>query len=122
MERAGKILGAAVRQLKRPEAPLAWLEAAWPSIVGSKLASHVRPVSFIKGTLEIAADAKDWQAQLGSMADEFCERINRAWGDRLVHGVKFVRAKSPGKRPPKEADNEHTPFVRTRSNRTKKAG
>jgi predicted nucleic acid-binding Zn ribbon protein len=122
MEKAGKILGAAVRQLKRPEAPMAWLEAAWPSIVGNKLAAHAHPVRLIGGILEVAADAKDWQAQLGSMGDAFCERINRAWGASLVHEVKFVQARGPGKRPPKEADNEHTPFVRTRSNRTQKAG
>jgi predicted nucleic acid-binding Zn ribbon protein len=122
MDKAGKILGAAVRQLKRPEAPMAWLEAAWPSIVGSKLASHAHPVRLAGGILEVAADARDWLAQLECLSDEFCERINCRWGGALVREVKFVRAKGPGKRPPKEADNEHTPFVRTGTSKNKKAG
>ena len=122
MERAGKILGAALRKLKQEDAPLAWLEAAWPAIVGNKLAMHTRPVGFQRGCLQVAVTAKDWQRQLEAMVAEFCERINRAWGGNLVREVKFSRAPSGPKRLAKEVDNEHTPFIRSRANRDKKAG
>lgn len=121
MEQVGKLFGAALRKLKKPEAPLAWLVGAWPALVGKDLAARTRPAGFGAGRLEIATDGKDWQAQLESMSEAFCERINKEWGGTLVREVRFVRAQGPGKRPPREADNEHTPFVRTRSGKSKKA-
>jgi predicted nucleic acid-binding Zn ribbon protein len=114
MERAGEFLGRVVRRLDRPEAALAWLVGAWPSIVGPALAAHTRPVACHAGRLEVSADAKAWRTQLESLAQEFCGRINQAWGGNLVREVRFVAAKPGPKRVPRELDNEHTPFVRRR--------
>jgi len=47
------------------------------------------------------------------MQRELCDRINRVWGARLVREVKFVAP--PVNRPLREADNEHTPFIRRRT-------
>jgi len=113
MERAGDILGKAMRRMNRPEASLAWLSGAWPSIVGESLATHARPVRCYGGCLELATDGKAWQQQLEAMKREFCGRINEAWGGSLVREVKFV-AKKNGARPPHETDNEHLPFIRRR--------
>src|ERR1700681_4675023 len=44
VERAGEFLGRVAQRLGKPEAAIAWLGAAWPSIVGSALAAHTRPV------------------------------------------------------------------------------
>jgi len=112
MERAGEILGRVLRRLARPEAALAWLSSAWPSIVGRSLAMHARPVRCTGGCLELAADGIGWQQTLQTMSPELCGRINRAWGARLVREVKFVPHKPT--RLPREADNEHTPFIRRR--------
>lgn len=114
MERAGEILGKALRRLNRPEAVLAWLSSAWPSIVGKALAAHTRPLRCSAGCLELAADGQAWQQQLENMTRELCGRINHAWGGTLVREVKFVAAKPGLKRPPRETDNEHTPFIRRR--------
>jgi predicted nucleic acid-binding Zn ribbon protein len=114
MERAGEFLGRVVRRLERPEAALAWLVGAWPSIVGQALAAHTRPVACQAGRLEVSADAKAWRTQLEALAHEFCGRINQAWGGNLVREVCFVAAKPGPKRVPREFDNEHTPFVRRR--------
>lgn len=115
--------------MKRPEATIAWLASAWPTIVGKMLAAHTRPLHCEKGRLEIAADRKDWKSQLEPMTKEFCARINQAWGGKLVTEIKFIgttRAamksgdvKSDGakpgvKRASRESDNEHLPFIRRR--------
>ena len=114
MERAGEILGRVLRRLERPEAALAWLSNAWPSIVGWSLAMHARPVRCIAGCLELSADGVVWQQQLHTMRHELCGRINRAWGASLVREVKFVPAAPAMNRPSREADNEHIPFIRRR--------
>jgi len=124
MERAGTFLGRTLRRLQSPDAALAWLSSAWPTIVGKALAAHTRPLSCEKGKLKIAADGKAWQKQLESMKQEFCARINQAWGGHLIREVEFIAAKralraqdSAGKPGPKrshELDNEHTPFIRRR--------
>ena len=125
MQKAGDLLGGAVRKMKRPEATIAWLASAWPTIVGKMLAAHTRPLRCENGRLEIAADRKDWKSQLEPMTQEFCTRINQAWGGKLVKEVKFVATPrtaskagadgKPGlKRATRESDNEHLPFIRRR--------
>jgi len=113
MERAGDFLGKVLRRLDRPEATLAWLAGAWPTVTGKALAAHTRPVRCHGGCLELSADAKPWQQQLEGMQREICARINQAWGGNLVREVKFVE--EPGPAPTShEVDNNHTPFVRSR--------
>lgn len=117
MDRAGDFLGKVVRRLERPEAALAWLTAAWPSIVGKALAAHTRPVRCAAGRLEVTIDAKAWQKQLAEMTQEFCGRINQAFGSNLVREVIFTLTKTGPKRIPHEQDNDHTPFVRRKKGR-----
>jgi predicted nucleic acid-binding Zn ribbon protein len=112
MERAGEFLARVVRRLERPEAALAWLTAAWPSVVGKPLAAHTKPVRCEQGCLEVATDGKAWQKQLDAMTREFCARINQAWGGNLVREVKFLEARGSSERIRHELDNEHTPFIR----------
>ena len=119
MERAGRLLGRALRRVRRPEAGIAWLSSSWREVVGETLAAHTRPVRCEHGHLEIAADAKEWVAQLQTMEREFCAQINCAWGGDLVRDVTLVapRPAAPSEgvpRPPRELDNQHTPFVRRR--------
>ncbi len=114
MERAGEFLGKVLQRLDRPEAALAWLSSAWPSIVGKALAGHTRPIRCNGGCLDLTADAKAWQQQLESMQRELCGRINQAWGGNLVREVKFVAAKPGPAGLRREDDNEHIPFIRRR--------
>ncbi|MGB0034045.1 MAG: DUF721 domain-containing protein [Candidatus Acidiferrales bacterium] len=111
MQKAGEILGKALKGLKRSDAAFAWLAARWPSIVGKMLAAHTRPIRCESGRLEIAVDGKAWQKQLEAIEREFCARVNQAWGGNLVRQVKFITKPGP-KRVPRELDNDHTPFVR----------
>jgi predicted nucleic acid-binding Zn ribbon protein len=112
MERVGEILSGALRRLRNPEAALAWLSGAWPLIVGKSLATHTRPVRCTAGCLQLTADGTAWQQQLEIMKHALCVRINRAWGASLVRELKFVPARPIATR---EADNNHTPFIRRRS-------
>lgn len=127
MERAADFLGHVARRLGRPEAALAWLRAAWPAIVGPALAGHTQPVACRDGILEIAADARDWRAELEAMKPQFCQRINQAWGAALIREVRFSAprafaasaqpgslAAAPAPRLSREADNDHLPFIRRR--------
>jgi predicted nucleic acid-binding Zn ribbon protein len=139
MQKASELLGRAVKKMKRPEATIAWLTTAWPTIVGKTLATRTRPIRIESGRLEIAADGKDWKSNLEPMSREFCDRINQAWGGKLIREVKFLvvpralaasksangakSAAGPASKPGpmsaggralRELDNEHIPFIRRR--------
>src|SRR5579863_5460804 len=121
MDRAGEFLGTVLRRLDRPEATLAWLTSAWPSIVGAALAAHTRPTRCNNKCLELIADGKAWQSQVETMQRQFCGRVNQAWGGTLVREVRFVSAQptaapaGPGPtRASLETDNAHLPFIRRR--------
>lgn len=113
MERAGNFLGGMLRQMKRPEAAVAWLAGVWPTVVGSTVAAHTRPVKCAGGRLEVATDGKSWQTQLETMSAEFCAQVNRNWGGTLVREIRFVAARRPC-HISHELNNDHTPFVRRR--------
>jgi predicted nucleic acid-binding Zn ribbon protein len=114
MNRAGDFLGNVIRRINRPEATLAWLESAWPSVVGPRLASHTRPFRCLGERLEISTDSAAWHAQLFGMENEVRARINSAWGGTLVRDLKFVPAAADSRRQPRDLDNSHTPFIRRR--------
>jgi predicted nucleic acid-binding Zn ribbon protein len=114
MERAGNFLGNIIRRMNRPEATLAWLESAWPSVVGERLAAHTRPLRCIGNRLELCADSTAWQAQLSGMEDELCARVNAAWGGKLVRELRFLSSGSASQPIARELDNSHTPFIRRR--------
>ena len=114
MEKAADILGAAMRRMQQPEAILAWLAGTWTTIVGDQLASHTRPVALSGGMLQIRTNGVEWQRQLEPMSQQFCEKINRAWGGGLVHKLSFTAVSPAPGVVPKAEDNRHTPFVRRR--------
>jgi predicted nucleic acid-binding Zn ribbon protein len=114
MGRAEEISGKVVRRIERSEAALAWLTRSWSTIVGKTLSAHTLPLRCQGGYLEIASDGKGWRKQLGSMKQEFCARVNQAWGGNLIREIKFVAAKPGPKRVTHELDNEHTRSVRKR--------
>lgn len=113
MERAGNFLGGVLRQMKRPEAAVAWLTGVWPMVVGATVAAHTRPVRCAAGCLEVATDGKAWQIQLETMSVEFRAQVNRNWGGTLVREIRFVPAARP-RHISHEFNNDHTPFVRRR--------
>jgi len=112
MKRAAELIGPALRRLKRPEAALSWLAAAWPQIVGTALAARTRPLRCDQACLEISINGKAWKKELEDLKPQFTARVNQAWGGILVREIKFVSAKPGPHRFPRELDNAHTPFIR----------
>jgi hypothetical protein len=99
MERAGKGLWSALRQVARPDKPLDLLVAVWPLMVGRRLADHTRPIAWSKGRVAVAVDQPEWQGQLESMGKDVREQVNKWWGSELVREVRFVSEKAKRQRP-----------------------
>jgi hypothetical protein len=120
MERAGKIVLAALRRVAGSEQPVDFLAALWVLIVGARLAEHTRPVQWRKGTLQVAVSDREWQEQLERMPETLRTRINKWWGVDVVDHVTFIRGeqarpserqappkpKPPTRRPQKQAKVE----------------
>ena len=115
VERASEFLGRVAQRLGKPEAAIAWLGAAWPSIVGGALAAHTRPIRCESGCLTIVADGKPWQRQLEGLKQEICSGVNRTWGRTLVREVILIASKTELNCVSRELDNEYTPFIRKRT-------
>ncbi|MGH9688873.1 MAG: DUF721 domain-containing protein [Candidatus Acidiferrales bacterium] len=113
MNRAGDFLGNVFRRINHPDATFAWLESAWPSIVGAHLAAHTRPLRCVGHRLDLFADGSVLQSQLSAMEQDLRARINSAWGGTLVRELKFIAR--PVARLSREADNSYTPFIRRRT-------
>jgi predicted nucleic acid-binding Zn ribbon protein len=112
MERAKDILGRALRGMKDPEAARAWLAANWQLIAGEMVARHTLPLALQDGVFRIEADSVPWMRQVESMGTTICERINRAWGGKLVSRIRIEEAQRRGKPISYAEDNLHTPFIR----------
>jgi predicted nucleic acid-binding Zn ribbon protein len=66
----------------------------WEELVGSSVASHVKPVRLVGGTLIVSADHPAWVTQIRHIAPEILERVATELGgegapvrlDVRVHG------------------------------------
>ena len=111
MERAGDLLGVALRKMQDPSVVSAWLQARWPSLIGNTMAAHLRPISCARGVLKVDADSREWKNQAEAMEQQLRERVNQSWGKTLVREVR-VELTHGRKRLSHEADNHHLPFIR----------
>lgn len=111
MERAGDLLGVALRKMQDPSVAAAWLQARWPSLIGSPMAAHLRPISCARGVLKVNADSREWKNQAEAMEQQLRERVNQSWGKTLVRELR-VELTRERKRLSYEVDNHHLPFLR----------
>lgn len=111
MERAGDLLGVALRRMQDPSVASAWLQARWPSLIGNTMAAHLRLISCARGVLRVDADSHEWKNQADAMEQQLRERINQSWGKTLVREVR-IELMHAHKRLSYEIDNHHLPFLR----------
>ena len=60
--------------LGRPDL-IALVFGRWEEMVGSSVASHVRPVRLVAGTLIVSADHPAWATQIRHLAPEILARV-----------------------------------------------
>jgi predicted nucleic acid-binding Zn ribbon protein len=59
---------------------IALIFGRWEELVGSSVASHVRPVRLAAGTLIVSADHPAWATQVRHLAPEILERVAAEFG------------------------------------------
>ena len=52
----------------------------WEELVGSSVATHVRPLRLVGGTLIVSADHPAWATQIRLLAPEILERVATEFG------------------------------------------
>ena len=112
MKRIGEFMAPALRRATPQRSSFAWLAGTWPAIVGKRLAEHTRPSDLAGGVLHIAVNGKEWRVELEGVAEEFCTRVNQAWGGTVVREIRFSDDRKGHPRIRHEFDNDYTPFVR----------
>lgn len=67
----------------------------WPSIVGTDVAAHATPLSFIDGELVVQADSTAWATNLRYMLSTLLGRIEAAVGPDVVRQIRVVGPGAP---------------------------
>jgi hypothetical protein len=70
--------------------PIARLAAAWPSIVGERLASETAPTTLEARVLTVMATSGPWGAQARFLHDEIRRRADEALGGGRIDSVRIV--------------------------------
>ena len=77
------------------------LLAAWPSVVGEKIARHSRALDLQDGVLILQADHGAWRQELTLLAPQVIERYNEMFGAGTVREVRWDR------RPPRAGSRDN---------------
>jgi predicted nucleic acid-binding Zn ribbon protein len=70
--------------------PVARLAAAWPSVVGERLASETAPATLEGGVLTVTATSGPWGVQARFLHDEIRRRADEALGGGEITAVRII--------------------------------
>ena len=70
--------------------PVARLAAAWPSVVGERLASETAPATLEGGVLTITASSGPWGVQARFLHEEIRRRADEALGGDAITAVRII--------------------------------
>jgi hypothetical protein len=70
--------------------PVAELMAAWPAIVGPRIAAESAPISFEDGVLTLGVTTGPWGAQVRFLHEEIRRKADLALGGDKVRSVRIV--------------------------------
>lgn len=79
------------------------LLAAWPQIVGDRLATHVRAVDLRDGVLLLAAQHGAWRQEVALLAPRIRRECNARFGEGAVNEIRWARGWTEGA----PADHDH---------------
>ena len=96
MERAGK----SIAKLKLPQEVLQeqLVLAAWPDVIGKRLAARAVAVTLVRDKLVVEVEDAIWQRQLYFMRHQIVDKARSVVGDGIVNEVEFrvaVRRRPP---------------------------
>jgi predicted nucleic acid-binding Zn ribbon protein len=87
----GEVLdGLLSEQLFARGMPVARLAAAWPDVVGERLAAETAPAALEDGVLTVTAGSGPWGAQARFLHEEIRRRADEALGGDVVRAVRIV--------------------------------
>lgn len=99
MERAAKSLSKLKLSSKMSGEELA--RAAWPAIVGKRIAFHTSAAALVRDRLVVEVEDAVWQKQLYHLRFQIIEKIQEVIGTEVVREVEFRIV--PPRRPPQQA-------------------
>jgi predicted nucleic acid-binding Zn ribbon protein len=75
----------------------------WPTIVGERLAKHVRAVDLREGVLLLAADHGSWRQEVTLLLPRIHAACNERFGAGTVSEIRWARSWTRGPRSDNEA-------------------
>jgi predicted nucleic acid-binding Zn ribbon protein len=78
-----------------PRTALATVQAAWPGIVGKRVAAAASPAAEQAGTLTVECVDGVWVEELNLMQAQVLERLREELGDDAPEALRFRLARDP---------------------------
>jgi len=91
VEPVAGVLSRVLQQLGLEQEMLGWRAVSeWDGLVGTRVASHTRAISFRDGTLQVEVEGSAWMQELGFLKRDLVKKINRHLGAPFVQDVRFI--------------------------------
>jgi len=72
-----------------PRTPLAALQAAWPEVVGERIAATALPVSERAGEVTVSCADSVWAQELDLMQEQLLQRLRDRLGESAPQSLRF---------------------------------
>ena len=98
VEAVGGVLGRVLGDLGLRREISGWQAvAAWPEMVGPRVARHTRAVAFREGILHVEVEGSAWMQELGYLKRDLVRRIHQHTGSEDVRELRcsLPRASAP---------------------------
>jgi predicted nucleic acid-binding Zn ribbon protein len=79
-----------VIERRSPKTLLAAVQSEWTRACGAAIAAESQPVAERDGVVTVACRSATWAAELDLMQDRLRERLNEAFGEQRVAGLRFT--------------------------------
>ena len=79
-----------VLEQRAPRTLLAAVQSEWERVCGAAIAAESQPVAEREGVITVACRSATWAQELDLMQESLLARLNAAFSERRVEGLRFT--------------------------------
>jgi predicted nucleic acid-binding Zn ribbon protein len=99
LQRIGELLPARVAARRRSDPVAEAARAAWPALVGDRVAGHSAPIRVSGDALVVHCSSSTWASELTLLGEHVHERLRGKLGDAVPARLRFEVGELPARAP-----------------------